>query len=350
MGEIVTQDAPLVVLTDPSIHATSVALLERQCRVRVLDAYCPEERFAAACTDASAILARLGTVTRGVIAAAPQLRIIARHGAGVDAVDLAAATARGVVVTTTGSLNATAVAEYTFALLLTLARKTVLADAGMRAGAWARTPLVGLELEGLTLGIIGLGAVGTRVARQALGFGMNVLASESLRPQPTVPGVARVPLPELLCHADILTLHLRLSAETAGLLDAGAIASLKPGALIINTARGELIDEHAMIQALATGHLGGAALDTFAAEPLAPDSPLRSMANVVLSPHVAGQTDAALRRVGMEAARAVLDELAGRLPAHVYNPEAYDVRRQLGRLSEPLLSSSASAADREIPI
>jgi D-3-phosphoglycerate dehydrogenase len=314
-------------------------LLERQCRVRVLDAYCPEDRFVTACADASAILARLGTVTHGVIAAAPRLRIVARHGAGVDAVDLAAATAHGVVVTTTGSLNAAAVAEYTFALLLTLARKTLLADAGMRAGAWARDPLVGLELEGRTLGIIGLGAIGARVARQAFGFGMNVLARQSPRMQRDVPGVAHVPLAELLHRADIVTLHLRLSSETAGLLDAAAIASLRPGAIIINTARGELIDEQAMIRALANGHLGGAALDAFAAEPLAPDSPLRSMANVVLSPHVAGQTDAALQRVGVEAARAVLDELSGRRPAHVYNPEAYDVRRRLGRAVEPLIGT-----------
>jgi D-3-phosphoglycerate dehydrogenase len=336
---MVRQARPLVLLTDPSIHASAVALLERQCRVRVLDAYCPEERFIAACADASAILARLGTVTRGVIAAAPQLRIVARHGAGVDAVDLTAATEHGVVVTTTGSLNAAAVAEYTFALLLTLARKTLQADAAMRAGAWARDPLVGLELEGRTLGIIGLGAIGARVARQALGFGMTVLASQSPRMQRDVPGVVRVPLTELLRQADIITLHLRLSSETAGLLDATAIASLKPGALIVNTARGELIDEQAMIRALASGHLGGAALDTFAAEPLAPDSPLRSMANVVLSPHVAGQTDAALQRVGVEAARAVLDELSGRRPAHVYNPEAYDVRRRLGRAAEPLIGA-----------
>lgn len=336
---MVTQARPLVLLTDPSIHASAVALLERQCRVRTLDAYCPEDRFVASCADASAILARLGTVTGAVIAAAKQLRIVARHGAGVDAVDLPAATAHGVVVTTTGSLNAAAVSEYTFALLLTLARKTLLADAGMRAGAWARDPLVGLELEGRTLGIIGLGAVGARVARQALGFGMNVLARQSQRAQPDMPGVTHVPLPELLRRADIVTLHLRLSPETVGLIDAAAIASLKPGALIINTARGELIDEQAMIRALASGHLGGAALDTFAAEPLAQDSPLRRMANVVLSPHVAGQTDAALQRVGIEAARAVLDELAGRRPAHVYNPEAYEVRRRLGLSSEPLIGA-----------
>lgn len=334
---------PHVVLSDPSIHPAAIALLEPHCSVQVLDAYCPEAEFAAACRDASAILARLGTVTSGVIAAAPRLRIVARHGAGVDAVDLAAATGQGIVVTTTGNLNAAAVAEYAFALLLTLARRTREADAGMRAGAWARDPLVGLELDGRTLGIIGLGAIGQRVARQALGFGMQVLARRSPRAECQVAGVECVPLPELLARADIVSLHLRLSPETAGLLDAAAIAAMRPGALIVNTARGELIDEAALIGALASGHLGGAALDTFAAEPLAPDSPLRRAPNVVLSPHVAGQTEAALERVARAAATAVLEELAGRRPAHVFNPDAYAVRRRLGRFAEPLLQGRTPA-------
>ncbi|HEV7268239.1 MAG TPA: hydroxyacid dehydrogenase [Falsiroseomonas sp.] len=328
---------PHVVLSDPSIHPAAIALLEQHCSVRVLDAYCPEAEFAAACRDASAILARLGTVTRGVIAAAPRLRIVARHGAGVDAVDIAAATGQGIVVTTTGILNAAAVAEYTFALLLTLARRTPEADAGMHAGAWDRDPLVGIELDGRTLGIIGLGAIGQRVARQALGFGMQVLASRSPRGERQVSGVEVVPLRELLARADIVTLHLRLSPETEGLLDAASIAAMRPGALIVNTARGELIDETALIRALASGHLGGAALDAFVSEPLAPGSPLRSLRNVVLSPHVAGQTEAAVERVGRAAAAAVLEELAGRRPPHVFNPDAYEVRRRLGRFAEPLL-------------
>jgi D-3-phosphoglycerate dehydrogenase / 2-oxoglutarate reductase len=332
-----TRTRPLVLLSDPTIHPRAVALLREHCRVRVLEAYSGDDTFAAASTEASAIVARLGSVSRRVIAAAPLLRIVARHGAGVDAVDLEAATAHGVVVTTTGSLNAAAVAEYTFALLLTLARKTLQADAGMRSGTWSRDAQVGLELEGRTLGIIGLGAIGARVARQALGFGMSVLARQGARPQREVPGVAIVPHAELLQRADILTLHLRLSAETAGMIDAAAIAALRPGALIVNTARGELIDEAAMISALATGHLGGAALDTFAVEPLPATSPLRTMRNVVLSPHVAGQSEAALERVGVAAARAVLEELSGREPPHVYNPEAYLVRRELGRFTDPPL-------------
>ncbi|WP_270933356.1 hydroxyacid dehydrogenase [Falsiroseomonas oryzae] len=329
---------PLVVLSDPSIHPDAVALLARDCTLRILDAYSPEDVFAQAASGASAILARLGTVTRRVIQAAPGLRIVARHGVGVDAVDLAAATAQGVVVTSTGSANAAAVAEYTFALLLALARKLPQADHAMRGGAWSREPLVGLELEGRVLGILGLGAIGERVARQALGFGMRVQAWRSGRAQRQVAGVAMVELPDLLATSDVLTLHLRLSAETAGCLDAAAIAALKPGALLVNTARGELVDEPALIRALAAGRLGGAALDTFAEEPLPGDSPLRRMHNVLLSPHVAGQTEAAVRRVGLAAAQAVLDELSGRRPANVHNAAAYAVRRERGLFAAPLIA------------
>jgi len=169
---------PIVVFTDGSIRREAVELLAPSCDVRVLEAYPTEDALTAACRDAHAILARLGTVTRRVISAAPQLRIIARHGVGVDAVDLAAATERGVVVTTTGSVNAAAVAEYSFALLLALARKIVRADGGMRDGAWSRDALVGTELDGCTLGVIGLGAIGRRVARAGHGFGMRVLAHD----------------------------------------------------------------------------------------------------------------------------------------------------------------------------
>jgi D-3-phosphoglycerate dehydrogenase len=328
---------PLVILSDPSIHRAAVALLERHCSLRILKAYSPEEAFAEASAEASAILARLGTVTRRVIEASPGLRIIARHGVGLDAVDLAAATERGVVVTSTGSANAAAVAEYSFALLLSLVRRTALADSSMRAGQWARDPLVGMELDGRTIGIIGLGAIGARVARQALGFGMKVLAARSQRPQRLVEGVVLVPLDELLARSDAVSLHLRLSTETAGVLDAGRIAAMRPGALLVNTARGELIDETAMIRALESGHLGGAALDTYAEEPLPSASPLRMMPNVVLSPHVAGQTAEAVERVGLAAAQAILDELSGRRAANVHNEAAYEVRRRRGLFATSLL-------------
>jgi D-3-phosphoglycerate dehydrogenase / 2-oxoglutarate reductase len=317
---------PLVVLTDGSVRSEAIDLLRMHCAVSILRQYPDEDTLAAACGDAEAILARLGVVTSRVIAAAPRLRIIARHGAGSDGVDLAAATERGIVVTTTGPANAGAVAEYTFALLLGLLRKIPTADAGMRAGTWCRAPQVGDALEGRTLGIVGCGAVGSRVARIAAGFGMEVLAAASPRPDAGVKPVPVLPLRELLARADIVSLHLRLTPETAGVIDAVAIAAMKPNSVLVNTARGELVDEAALIAALQGGHLAGAALDTYAVEPLPATSVLRRMTNVLLSPHVAGQTEAAVIRVGLAAAQAILDEFAGRRPDFVVNPLAYAMR------------------------
>lgn len=317
---------PVVVFTDDTIRREAVELLAPTCAVRVLRAYPSEQTLIDACRDADAILARLGTVTRGVIEAAPKLRIVARHGVGVDAVDLDAATARGVIVTTTGSVNAAAVAEYALTLLLALARKVVAADRGMREGLWSRDALVGTELDGRTLGVIGLGAIGRRVARAAHGFGMQVLAHDPYVQHPDDSWVTAVTLDELLAQAHFVTLHVRLTPQTTRLIDARAFASMQPGACLINTARGEVVDERALVDALTSRRLAGAALDTYEREPLPADSPLRRMANVVLSPHVAGQTEAALIRCATTAANAILDELAGRRPEHVYNPAAYDAR------------------------
>jgi D-3-phosphoglycerate dehydrogenase len=328
---------PLVVVSDPSVHPEAIARLSESCELRILGAYTPEERYAEACVEAQAVLARVGAVTRRVIEAAPHLRIVARHGVGVDSVDLDAATERGVVVTTAGSLNAAAVAEYTFGLLLTLVRKVREADRLMRAGGWDRRPLTGVELEGRTLGIVGVGAIGGRVARQGLAFGMQVIGCDPAYSEPPVPGMRLGSLEEVLAAADILTLHPRLNPTTFRMIDAVALAALHPGAIVVNTSRGEVVDEGALTASLQAGHLAGAALDVFAEEPLAPESPLREMENVVLSPHVAGQTQDAMVQVAHSAAQAILDDLAGRRPEFVYNPEVYQVRAAKGLFQEPVL-------------
>ena len=317
---------PSVVFTDQTIGHEALDLLAPTCQVRILTAYPSEHELVKACGDAHGILARLGTISTRVIDSAPHLSIIARHGVGVDAVDLEAATRRGVVVTTTGSENAAAVAEYTFALLLALVRKLLVADGGMRKGEWSREALVGMELDGRTLGIVGLGAIGRRVARQAIGFGMRVFAFDPKIRDAEDPAIALTSFEDLLERSDVVTLHIRLTAETARLIDARALARMRPGAYLINTARGEVVDEQALIEALSSGALGGAALDTYDQEPLPAGSPLRRLSNVLLSPHVAGQTSAALVRVAICAAQAILDEFAGRQPKYVYNPEAYGVR------------------------
>ncbi|MBO0706368.1 MAG: phosphoglycerate dehydrogenase, partial [Candidatus Dormibacteraeota bacterium] len=194
---------PLVIVSDPSVHPDAIARLSEHCELRVLEAYTPEDRLAEACVDAQGLLVRVGAVTRRVIERAPQLRIVSRHGVGVDSVDLDAATAHGVVVTTAGSLNAAAVAEYTFGLLLALLRKVREADRLMRAGGWDRRPFTGTQLEGRTLGIVGVGAIGSRVARAGLGFGMRVIGCDPAYTEPPVAGMRLGSLDEVLGAADI---------------------------------------------------------------------------------------------------------------------------------------------------
>lgn len=331
---------PLVVVSDPSVHPEAIARLRERCELRTLESYTPEDRYAAACVEARGVLARVGEVTRRVFEAAPHLRVVARHGVGVDNVDLDAATEHGVVVTTAGSLNAAAVTEYTFGLLLALIRKVREADRFMVGGGWDRRPFTGLQLEGLTLGIVGVGAIGTRVARVGLAFGMNVIGTDPAVTEPPVPGMRLGSLQDVLAAADILTLHPRLNPSSWHLIDEAALAALRPGAIVINTSRGEVVDEAALTAALQSGHLAGAGLDVFGHEPLAPESPLREMENVVLSPHVAGQTGVAMTRVARSAAQAILDDLAGRRPEFVYNPEVYEVRRSKGLFAEPVLRDS----------
>ena len=323
-----------VVFTDESIRQEAADMLRETCTIQVLRSYPSEAALIEACRDADAILARLGVVTAAVIEASPRLRIIARHGAGSDGVDIPVATRHGAVVTTTGPANAGAVAEYTFALLLALLRRIPLAEVGMRAGLWSREPLVGEALEGKTLGIVGFGAVGQRVARAASAFGMHVVAAARLVAPAASQSVPILPLREMMAMADVVSLHARLMPATHGMIDASMIAAMKPGAFLVNTARGELIDEAALIGALRSGHLAGAALDTYAVEPLPADSPLRRLPNVLPSPHVAGQTIDAVVNVGRAAAQAVLDELAGKRPAFVINPEAYAIRGKIPHITQ----------------
>ncbi len=309
---------PVVVFTDPSIAPEARARLAPTCDIRVATAYAPEAAMIAMARDADAILARLGQITAAVIAAAPRLRIVACHGSGVDCVDIAAATAHGVVVTNAGPANAAAVAEYTFALLLALVRRVPQADRGMRRGKWCREPQIGQTLEGKTLGLIGFGQIGQRVARIALGFGMRVLIAD---PRANVPdGMTHVRLDRLLREADIVTIHARLTPDTFGLVDP---RTMRPGSILVNTARGEIVREDALIEALRDGHLAGAALDTYATEPLAAGSPLRAMDQVLLSPHVSAQTREAMAAMGQTAAEAILDVVHGKRPKYVRNPAVY---------------------------
>lgn len=262
---------------------------------------------------AEAIVVRLFRVDAAALDAMPLLRVIAKHGVGLDNVDLDEARRRRIPVVCTPDAASQAVAEHAVALLLALARRLGEAQAAARQGRFhERTHLEGFELSGRTLGIIGLGRIGRRVARIAAGgFGMRVLAYDPYAAADGVPAELVPALDDLLAAADAVTLHVPLTPQTRGLIDAARLRQMRPGALLVNTARGAVIDEDALVQALTGGRLGGAALDVFAEEPLPADHPLCRAPNTVLTPHVAGTTASALDRTARMAAQAVLDELGG---------------------------------------
>ena len=239
-------------------------------------------------------------VTRQVLEAGP-LRVVVKYGSGMDNIDVEAARALDVQVSSTPGANARSVAELAIALLLALARNVASHDRGVRAGSWRR--VTGVELAGKQLGIVGYGAIGREVARIARGLDMNVVAHDPLIDEAEVP---LVDLDALYEESDAVTLHLPLTEETRGLVGARELAAMRPTAFLINTARGGLVDEAALAEALRSGGLAGAALDGFDAEPLG-DSPLRELDNVVLSPHAGASTHEAVLRT---AARAVDQLLA----------------------------------------
>lgn len=247
------------------------------------------------------------------LAAASQLKVVGRAGMGLDNVDIDAASLHGVIVMNTPGANATATAEHTMALLLALVRNVPQADESMREGEWARSQFVGVELYSKTLGVVGLGRIGARVAQRAQAFGMTVIAFDPYIGDDAARElkVTLVELDELFAQADFITLHAALTPETRTLVNAERLARTKPGVRIVNCARGALIDESALVDALRSGQVGGAALDVFSDEPLANDSPLRGLSNVVLTPHLAASTQEAQRDVGTQIVEQVLAALRG---------------------------------------
>ncbi len=267
--------------------------------------------LAAELTDADALVVRSAVqADAALLAAAPKLRVIGRAGVGVDNIDTAAATHQGIVVMNTPGANAVAVAELTLGLMIALARSIPRANATMHAGKWDKKTLQGSELRGKTLGIVGLGRIGLEVARRALSFGMEVIGYDPF----VAPVVARensvtlVPIDEIFNASDYLTLHVGLTTQTEGLINATSLAIMKRGVRIINCARGELIVEAALADAIKSGQVAGAALDVFHQEPLK-ESPFHGLDNVILSPHIAGATDEAQEAIGIQLAMQVRDYL-----------------------------------------
>ncbi len=265
--------------------------------------------------------------------AAQKLRLVANFGVGYDNIDLEAATGRGILATNTPGAVVGPTAESAMGLLLAVCRRIPEADAFMRAGAWDKwTPylLEGRSLPGRTLGVVGLGGIGAAVARMAAGFGTKVIYWTRRRRTPkeeAALGVRYRSLNRLLTEADFVSLHVALNTDTRHLIGGAELAQMKRGAVLINTARGAVVDERALVRALRSGHLGGAGLDVYEKEPMQ-KSPLFKMKNVVMLPHIGASTDKGLGDMADRVVRNVRALLSGRRPPNLLNPEAWSKRRR----------------------
>ena len=257
-------------------------------------------------------------------AASPRLGVVGVASVGIDRIDVGAAPRAGVMVVNAPTGNTIAAAEHTMALMLALLRRVPEADASVRRGEWERGRYTGGELRGRTLGIIGLGKIGKAVARRATAFDMRVVASDPYltEEQASEAGAKLVGLAELLHRSDVISVHTPLNAETRGLLSRAQLEATKPGAFVLNVARGGIVDERALADALASGHVAGAAVDVYSAEPMAPDNPLRDAPNLVLTPHLGASTAEAQDRVGLEMAEQLVMALAGVTPPYAVNAPA----------------------------
>ena len=314
----------------------------------------------AAIPEVDAILIRSATkVDAEALAAASRLKVVARAGVGLDNVDVKAATQAGVMVVNAPLSNVVSAAEHAIGLLLAVARNIPAANASLRAGEWKRSKYTGTELYEKTIGVLGLGRIGVLVAQRLSAFGMNVIAYDPyVQPgRAAQMGVRLVPLPELLAAADMITVHLPKTPETLGLLGETELGLVKPGVLIVNAARGGLVDEHALYVALKEGRVAGAGIDVFVTEPTT-ESPLFELENVVVTPHLGASTEEAQEKAGIAVARSVRLALAGELVPDAVNVQggviAEDVRpgipltEKLGRIFTALAGEVAQQLDVEV--
>jgi D-3-phosphoglycerate dehydrogenase len=300
-----------VVIAD-RISDAGLELLQRSPELEIVSTVGAPERLKGEMEAAHALIVRSETqVTEDLMAAAPQLVLVARAGIGVDNIDVDAATRRGVAVVNAPGANTVSAAEQTFALLLALLRRVTLAVQSMRSGGWDRKRFIGTELDGKTLSAFGLGRIGQRVARIARAFGMEVLACDPYvsRELAAELGVSLTTLEDALQRADVVSLHMPLTEDTRRMINAERLALMKPTAVLVNTARGGLVDEEALVQAVESGRVAGAALDVFDKEPLPADSPLRSSDKIVITPHLAASTAEAQERVATEICEVVRQSL-----------------------------------------
>lgn len=305
-----------ILVTAPKLAPAGVDLLDRA-GARVIYLASPDdpqevERIMAA-EPVDAVISRTVTLSAQAIASCPTLKVISKHGVGVSNIDVDAATQRGIPVYVTPGANAQSVAEMTLGLMFAAARRIGWMDGELHAGRWSRAQ-DGVELQGKTIGLVGFGQVGQRVAAVCLALGMQVVAYDpalTAGPSPVDGATVVASLDALLRQADVLSLHVPLNRHTRNMLGEAQFNLMPKGAILVNTARGEVVDEAALVAALQDGRLFAAGLDTMAVEPLPADSPLARLKNVVLTPHVGGSTPAALAAMAAGAARNVLGWLDG---------------------------------------
>ncbi len=311
---------PHVHVADP-LAEDGLVLLRERCDVRVTQGL-KEAELAPLLADVDALIVRSETkVTASLMDRSPRLAVVGRAGVGVDNIDVAAATERGIYVVNAPLGNIVAAAEHTIALALALLRKIPEADRSVRAGEWTRSKLIGRELRGKTLGLVGIGRVGSAVARRAAAFEMKVIAHDPFATEASAraAGAQLVDLDDLFARADVISLHTPLTEKTRGLINAATLAKMKATTILVNASRGEVVDAQALADALAAGTIAGAALDVYAPEPLAADSPLRGAPHTVLTPHLAGSTSEAQVNVAIDVVKQILDILDGKPARYAVN-------------------------------
>jgi D-3-phosphoglycerate dehydrogenase len=301
-----------IMITGPELHpAATKVIQERGYEAIYVPPYTPPETLIAMVSehDPSGILVRMGQITEEVISACTSLKVLSKHGVGVDNIDLKAASKRGIPVINAIGANAKSVAEHGITLMLMAIKKSLILDASIREGKWIKPQFSGTEVSGKTLGLIGFGTIARHMGKIALGLEMNVQAYDPFVADETFTeaGITRKnEIESILKDSDVVSLHCPLTKETSQLINEERINLMKPGAIIVNTARGGLIDESALEKALLDGRISAAGLDTFTVEPPPKDHPFFKLPNIVVSPHVGGVTDEAAARVGVDAVLGII--------------------------------------------
>jgi phosphoglycerate dehydrogenase-like enzyme len=320
-------EAPIVLVTFPDYdvdgpqHGGAFTAAGVKMRIAAKRGARSTDELLALCHDAAGAIASTDPFTREVLRDSPGLRVIARVGVGIDSIDVAAATEMGVAIVTTPGANDESVADHTLAMILAMLRRITVNDESVRAGEWNRTgPHSPRQLTGLTVGLVGFGRIGRQVARRLEGFDVELLVSDPIVGHSDPRCVA---LEELLARSDIVSLHCPLIPATHHLIDEAALHRMQPHAILVNTARGGVVDEGALIRALDGGVIAGAAIDAYEVEPPG-ESPLMAMTNVLLSPHVGGLSTTSIAEMTRRVTVGVLDVLQDRIPDGLANPAILD--------------------------